>query len=95
MHKISKYFRGVGEEARRIRWPDRRTLGQSVAKVLAIAIVAAAVTLLSDFLISRILTTVEELYPQASSSASGDSSVAAEAIRQGVASVKSLLGGIL
>lgn len=88
MHKISKYFRGVGEEARRIRWPDKRTLGISVAKVLAIAIVAALVMLLSDYLVSEILKAVEEAFPQASSmTSSSDAGVsAAEAIR-------SILGG--
>ncbi len=90
MHKISKYFRGVGEEARRIRWPDKRTLGLSVAKVLAIAIVAALVMLLSDYLVGEILKAVGEAFPEtsaATSTSGADTSAsAAEAIR-------SLLGG--
>ena len=95
MHKISKYFRGVGEEARRIRWPDKKTLGQSVAKVLAIAIVAALDTLLSDYLISEILKAVGEAWPQASDSSSSSSTAAAEAIRQGLNALKGMLGGRL
>ena len=41
MNKISKYFRGVAEEARRVRWPDQKTLWKAVAVVLVIATVAA------------------------------------------------------
>lgn len=97
MHKISKYFRGVGEEARRIRWPDRKLLWQSVAKVLVIALVAALVIALSDYLIIQIIQAVEEAYPQGSDTSADSSSTAAaaEAIRHGIRYVKNVLGGSL
>ena len=71
MHKISKYFRGVNEEARRIRWPDRKTLWKAVAIVLVISIVAALAIYLSDYLTMQIMKAFETVWPDKSSS--GDS----------------------
>ena len=52
MKKISKYFRGVAEEARRIRWPNQKLLWKSVAIVLTIAIVSALFIVLSDLIMA-------------------------------------------
>lgn len=88
MGKITKYFRGVNEEARRIRWPDRKLLWTSVAIVLVIGIVSASAILLSDTLIVQIMRAFEEAFPQISSSTSSGDSAAAEALRL-------TLGGLL
>lgn len=87
MSKITKYFRGVGEEARRIRWPDRKDLLQSVGKVLAIAIVSALVIALSDYLIIQIIRAVQDAYPQTSADSSSSSAA--------VEMICNLLGGVL
>lgn len=89
MKKINKYFRGVGEEARRIRWPSRKDLFQSVAKVLAIGIVSALAIVLSDYLIMQIIHAVEEAYPSATS---GDASSTGEAVAMLAENLKHLLG---
>ena len=41
MNKISKYFRGVNEEARRVRWPTGHELLKYVLIVLSITIIVA------------------------------------------------------
>lgn len=75
MNKISKYFRGVAEEARRIRWPDSKTLWRSVAVVLVISIVAALAIVLSDYLASQIMKAFQDAFPK--SSDASDSAAAA------------------
>ena len=63
MNKISKYFRGVAEEARRVRWPDQKTLWKAVAVVVVIATVAALGTVLSDYLTVQIMKAFENAIP--------------------------------
>lgn len=75
MNKISKYFRGVAEEAKRVRWPDQKTLWRAVSIVLVISIVAALATVLSDYLVVLIMRAFEIALP--TSSSSSDSSAAA------------------
>lgn len=72
MNKISKYFRGVAEEAKRVRWPSQKTLWKAVGIVLIISIIAALATVLSDYLTVLIMRSFEYAFP--SSSSSGDSS---------------------
>ena len=75
MHKIGKYFRGVGEEARRIRWPNSKTLWKSVAVVMVISIVAALAIVLSDWLASQIMKAFEEAFPKSSDSSSASAAM--------------------
>ena len=77
MKKISKYFRGVSEEAKRVRWPDQRTLWKAVGVVMVIAIAAALATVLSDYLTVLIMRSFEIALPNSSSSADSSSSEAA------------------
>lgn len=76
MNKITKYFRGVGEEARRIRWPNQRTLWRSVAIVLTISIVSSLAILFSDWIASEIMKSFEEAFPKPSTSESASDTVA-------------------
>ncbi len=76
MKKITKYFRGVGEEARRIRWPDSRTLWRSVGIVMVISVVAALAIVLSDWLASQIMKAFEEAFPKSSDSSSESTAAA-------------------
>ena len=59
MKKINKYFKGVGEEVRRIRWPNRRELWPSVGVVVSVTVVAAIGLLLCDFISTEILRAFE------------------------------------
>ena len=68
MNKISKYFRGVAEEAKRVRWPDQKTLWKSVAIVLVIATVAALAIVLSDYLTVLIMRSFEIAMPTSGTS---------------------------
>lgn len=77
MNKISKYFRGVAEEARRVRWPDAKTLWKAVAVVLVISIVAALATVLSDWLTVQIMRAFNIALPSSSAGASNTSEAAA------------------
>lgn len=78
MNKIAKYFLGVAEEAKRVRWPDQKTLWKAVAVVLVISIVAALATVLSDYLTVQIMRAFENALPSSSGS-STDTSSSAEA----------------
>ena len=49
MNKRKRYFRGVGEEARRVRWPNAKQLWKSVVVVLVIAIITAGRIALFDW----------------------------------------------
>lgn len=87
MKKLTKYFRGVGEEARRIRWPDQKTLWKSVGIVLTIAIGFALFIYLCDLLTIQIMRAFEMAYPTDSTSSDSSTSSAAAAI------VANFLGG--
>ena len=76
MNKITKYFRGVGEEARRIRWPNQKLLWRSVAIVLVISIVSALAILFSDWIAAEIMKSFEEAFPKPRSSESAGETVA-------------------
>lgn len=77
MNKISKYFRGVAEEARRVRWPDQKTLWKSVAIVLTIALITALFIVLSDYLVLQINRGFSNAFANNSSETSSSSASAA------------------
>ncbi|MBQ8141852.1 MAG: preprotein translocase subunit SecE [Bacilli bacterium] len=70
MNKIGKYFRGVAEEAKRVRWPDSKLLWKSVAIVLTITIVTALSITLFDWMAIQINRAFDIAFPKDSSSAS-------------------------
>ncbi len=74
--KLTKYFRGVAEEAKRVRWPDQKTLWKSVAVVLVIATVAALSTMLSDYLTVLIMRSFENALPTSGASNSANAAAA-------------------
>lgn len=89
MNKFTRYFRGVSEEARRIRWPDAKTLFKAVAVVLVIAIFVALCMSLFDFLSSQIMKAFEDAFPKKDSST--DSSEAVEVVQNVINYIR--LGG--
>jgi preprotein translocase SecE subunit len=71
MNKFTRYFRGVGEEARRIRWPDQKTLWKAVGIVLVIAVFSALFIALADWLTIQIMQGFSNAFPKSSTSSSG------------------------
>ncbi len=62
MKKISRYFKGVGEEVRRIRWPSRHLLWTSVLVVCCVTILFALSLLFCDFIAAEILKAFESAF---------------------------------
>ena len=58
--KIKRYFKGVVEQAKMVRWPTRKDLLSSVAIVLGVVIVAALALSLSDALVGELLKLLEK-----------------------------------
>ncbi len=81
MNKFTRYFAGVGEEARRIRWPKPKELFSAVAVVLVITIVAALFIYLSDYLAVQIMRVFELVFPSSGGTDTSTDEEAAEAIR--------------
>lgn len=71
MKKITAYFKGVGEEARRVRWPNKRKLWTSVGIVLFITVLSALVIYFEDYITVMILKAFETNNPTSSGSSSG------------------------
>lgn len=88
MKKIKRYFKGVAEEAHRVRWPSAKELWPAVGVVLGVTIICAIVLAISDYLALEILRAFQRVNPNTESS----SSEVAEAIRLGVNYIQSIGG---
>lgn len=95
MNKITKYFRGVGEEAKRVRWPGAKTLFKAVLVVLVISILCALFMVLFDFLASRIMKAFEAAFPKKETPSEGEESTeeAVEMVKTAINYVKLRFGG--
>ena len=71
MSKIKRYFEGVVEQAKMVRWPTRKDLIGSVLIVLAVVGVAAIALSISDGLVGELLKLLEKQNTVDSSSATG------------------------
>ena len=60
MSKIKRYFEGVVEQAKMVRWPSRKDLVGSVLIVLAVVGVAAIALSISDGLVAELLKLLEK-----------------------------------
>lgn len=69
MSKIKRYFQGVIEQAKMVRWPSRKDLLSSVLIVLAVVAVAAIALSISDALVGELLKLLEKQNPGTSSEA--------------------------
>ncbi len=76
MKKRKTYFRGVSEEAKRVRWPNSKQLWKSVRVVLVIAIITASLIALFDYAARQIRKAFGDIYPKASTSTSSGTSEA-------------------
>ena len=65
MNKILGYFKGVGQEARRIKWPKRNELFTAIAVVLIITAFAAVFLILeiyaSEILVAQLRQAFESI----------------------------------
>jgi preprotein translocase SecE subunit len=68
MRKIKNYFKGVGIEARRVRWPKKKQLWISVGTVCIIAIVAALIIFFEDWIVAQMLNGFNAIKSDSSSS---------------------------
>lgn len=68
MNKIKRYFVGVWEQAKMVRWPKRKELLQSVGIVLAVVAVAAIALTLSDGIIGQLLQLLDKQFKTADTS---------------------------
>lgn len=78
MKKISRYFKGVAEEAHRVRWPSGKELWKAVAIVVVITVICCLILLLSDYVAYLMRDAFQQQIPSSSSSSSGE---VAEAFR--------------
>ena len=60
MSEIKRYFEGVVEQAKMVRWPSRKDLVGSVLIVLAVVGVAAIALAISDGLVAELLKLLEK-----------------------------------
>jgi preprotein translocase SecE subunit len=72
MNKVSRYFRGVVEQGKMVRWPKRKELFQAVGIVIGVVLVAAIALVISDWIISGLLKALEG---QAGTSASSAAAI--------------------
>ena len=63
MHKIKRYFQGVKEQAKMVRWPKRRELAGAVATVLVVVAFAAVCLIIDDLIVSKLLKTLDDAFP--------------------------------
>lgn len=81
MRKIRKYFRGVAEEAHRVRWPSGKELWPSVGVVIGVTVICAIVLAISDYLALEIIKAFNRVNPNTGgSSTGGDTSSTAQAL---------------
>lgn len=82
MRKISKYFKGVAEEAHRVRWPSSKELWKAVAIVVVITVVCCLVLLLCDYLTYQMVHAFQQQIPSTNdSSAAGSENIVQAAYR--------------
>ena len=88
MSKIKRYFQGVVEQAKMVRWPSRKDLLNSVLIVLAVVIVAAIALSISDAIVGELLKLLETQNPPADSATS---SAAHEHVHMAIRLISNLL----
>lgn len=62
MGKMKRYFKGVGTETKRVRWPKKNDLWVSIVVVLVITVFAALCLALDDALTAKLLGQLEKAF---------------------------------
>ena len=81
MRKISRYFKGVAEEAHRVRWPGAKELWKSVAIVLVITIVCCIVLVISDLVAGEMRNAFQQQVSSSTASGSNAANSVDKALR--------------
>ena len=76
MKKISRDFKGVAEEAHRVRWPSGKELWKAVAIVVVITVICCLVLLLSDYVAYLMRDAFQQQIPNSSTDSSTSAAVA-------------------
>lgn len=56
------YFRGVGREAKRVRWPKRETFLPAIGVVIAITVFAAIFLVLEDLAAGTLIEQLQKAF---------------------------------
>lgn len=83
MRKIKSYFRGVAEEAHRVRWPKKKDFLSSVAVVMSVTILSALVILLLDFVTLYVIKGFENIGGGSSDSTSSAAALIVNFFKRG------------
>lgn len=62
MRKIVRYFKGVGREAKRIKWPTREVLLPSIIVVICITVFASLFLALEDYASNILLEQLRDAF---------------------------------
>jgi|LAHS01.1.fsa_nt_gb preprotein translocase SecE subunit len=91
MKRIRSYFKGVNQEARRVRWPHKKQLWTAVGVVCVITIVSALVILFEDWITVQILKGFETNMPSSTNSSGGGGG---ESITPAIRIITTFIGGL-
>ena len=75
MHKIKRYFKGVGVESKRVRWPHKKELWKAVGIVCTVTIFSALMLLCSDLISAYLVEGFEQAFPSSAPSSTPDESL--------------------
>lgn len=76
MYKIKRYFQGVWKQAKMVRWPKKKDLIAATSVVIVVVVFAAVWMMIDDFVISKLLQSLDQSFPTGST----DSSTTEEAV---------------
>lgn len=62
MYKIKRFFKGVFEQAKKVRWPTKKQLLSNFVVVLIVVAIAALALSFDDFIIAQLLGELENQF---------------------------------
>lgn len=62
MSKLRKYFKGVGVEAKRVRWPKKNDLWTSIGVVIFVTVFCSLCLACADGIAAKLLGLLEEAF---------------------------------
>ena len=75
MHKIKRYFKGVGIESKRVRWPHKKELWTAVGIVCGVTIFSALMLLCADLIAAYLIEGFENAFPSSAPESTPDGSL--------------------
>lgn len=68
-----RYMKEVGQQAKKVRWPSWSTYSKTLVVVLVIVIIAAIILMLENWLAGTLVNSLNQVFGNGSSAASGTS----------------------